>query len=44
MRFLLSCLFVGFLFVWGMNHIPNMMGYLLVGAIVLFFAKAIKGK
>lgn len=44
MRVLLSCLLVGFLFVWGMNNIPNMIGYMIVGGIVLMVVKAIKSK
>ena len=44
MRFLLSCLIVGFLFVWGMDNIPNMMGYMLVGGIIIMIVRAINKK
>jgi ABC-type polysaccharide/polyol phosphate export permease len=35
-------LILGFLFVWGWNHIPNFMAYLFVGALVAFFIKQTK--
>ena len=44
MRFLLYCLILGFLFVWGLNNIPDMIGYMVVGAIVVMVIKALKGK
>jgi len=34
---LLNILIVGFIVVWGINNIPNFMGYLIIGLIVLFF-------
>jgi ABC-type polysaccharide/polyol phosphate export permease len=39
---LVYALIVGFLFVWGWEHIPNFMAYLFIGAVVLFFLKQIK--
>lgn len=42
MRLFISALVVGFLVVWGFNNIPNMMGYLIVGGIVIMVTKSIK--
>lgn len=44
MRFLLSALIVGFLFVWGLENIPDMMVYLLVGTVVLFIVRQLNKK
>ena len=42
MRLLLSALIVGFLFVWGLNNIPNMMGYMFVGLVVILILRMLK--
>lgn len=42
MRLLISALVVGFLFVWGLEHVPNMMGYMFVGIVVILILRQFK--
>lgn len=44
MRFLLYSFVVGFLFVWSLENIPDFMGYLFVGIIVVLGVRMLKGK
>jgi len=44
MRFLLYALLVGFLFMWGVENIPDFMGYLIVGVFVILGVRMLKEK
>lgn len=44
MRFILYSLVIGFLVVWGVENVPNFMGYLFVGTIVILLLRLINKK
>jgi hypothetical protein len=44
MRFLLTALIVGFLFVWCANNIPDFLVYIFVGTLVLLIVRTINKK
>jgi len=44
MRFILSALVVGFLFLWGLQNIPDFIGYIVVGTVIILLVRAINKK
>ena len=44
MRTLLYVLLLGFLFMWGVDNIPDFMGYVIVGVFVMLGVRLLKDK
>ena len=42
MRFLISVVGAGFLFLWGLTHIPHFVEYIMVGIVIVIIAKLFK--